>query len=164
MSSNDSTRNRGQSPRDSAAECLLFSVADGRFDREIERVERICPVVKAHFAALSVIHRGWRFDHLWLMDWIPPESPCGLRPERDYGQPGTFPARSGFLISPAPKGQNEIAQGKAKRPPGFVDAWISAPLSSAPSGRDSIATFQPTGRCPGLSPCAPLGQKARNQG
>ena len=56
------TRNRGQSPRDSVSECLLFSVADGRFDREIERVERFCPVVKAHFAALSVIHRGWRFD------------------------------------------------------------------------------------------------------
>ena len=64
----------------------------------------------------------------------------------------------------APTGQNEIAQGKAKRPPVYVGEWISAPLSSAPSGRDAIATFQPTGRCPGLSPCAPLGQKARNQG
>ena len=77
---------------------------------------------------------------------------------------GDSPRAVGFFCFPAPKGQNEIAQGKAKRPPGLVDAWISAPLSSAPSGRESISTFEPTGRCPGLSPCAPLGQKARNQG
>ena len=70
----------------------------------------------------------------------------------------------GFFCFLAPKGQNEIAQGKAKRRPGYDDPWISSPLSSAPSGRDSISTFKPTGRCPGLSPCAPLGQKARNQG
>ena len=158
------TRNRGQSPPVGWRNACFVSVADGRFDREIERVERFCPVVKAHFAALYVIHRGWRFDYLWLMDWIPPESRCGLRPERDDGQPGTVPARWGFFCFPAPKGQNEIAQGKAKRPPGLVDAWISAPLSSAPSGRDSISTFEPTGRCPGLSPCAPLGQKASNRG
>jgi len=39
-----------------------------------------------------------------------------------------------------------MAQGKAKRRPGFIGEWISAPLGSAPSGRDSIATFQPTGQ------------------
>jgi hypothetical protein len=44
---------RGQSPRDSVAECLLFSVADGRFDREIKRFEELCPVVKAPFAPLA---------------------------------------------------------------------------------------------------------------
>ena len=38
----------------------------------------------------------------------------------------------------APKGQNEIAQGRAKRRPGYGSALISAPLGSAPSGRDSI--------------------------
>jgi hypothetical protein len=38
----------------------------------------------------------------------------------------------------APKGQNEIAQGRAKRRPGYIGALISAPLGSALSGRDSI--------------------------
>jgi hypothetical protein len=47
------TRNRGQSPRGGVAECLLFSVADGRFDRKIERFEGLCPVVKAPFAPLA---------------------------------------------------------------------------------------------------------------
>ena len=47
------TRSRGQSPRDSAAECLLFSVADGRFDRKIERFERLFHVVEAPFAPLA---------------------------------------------------------------------------------------------------------------
>jgi uroporphyrin-III C-methyltransferase len=32
---------------------LLFSVADGRFDRKIERFEGLCPVVKAPFAPLA---------------------------------------------------------------------------------------------------------------
>ena len=76
---------------------------------------------------------------------------------------GQSPSDRGFYFS-APKGQNEIVQGKAKRRPGYVREWISSPLSSAPSGRDSISTLEPTGRCPGLSPCAPLGQKARNPG
>ena len=84
--------------------------------------------------------------------------------EGNNEKPGTVPARWGFFCFPAPKGQNEIAQGKAKRRPGYIGAWISAPLSSAPSGRESISTFETTGRCPGLSPCAPLGQKARNRG
>ena len=37
------TRHRGQSTRGGVAECLLFSVADGRFDPEIERFEGLSP-------------------------------------------------------------------------------------------------------------------------
>ena len=81
-----------------------------------------------------------------------------------WQETGDSPRAIGFFHFSAPKGQNEIAQGKAKRRPGYIGEWISAPLSSAPSGRDSISTFEPTGRCPGLSPCAPLGQKASNRG
>ena len=55
-------RNRGQSPRGEVAECLLFSVADGGFDSEIERFEGFCPVAPFPFATLSMIHRWWRFD------------------------------------------------------------------------------------------------------
>jgi hypothetical protein len=47
----------------------------------------------------------------------------------------------------APKGQNEIAQGRAKRRPGYISALISAPLGSALSGRDSI-TPRNRGRSP----------------
>ena len=77
---------------------------------------------------------------------IPPGSPCGLRPGRDGKKLGDSPRVVGVFCFPAPKGQNEIAQGKAKRRPGYIGEWISAPLGSAPSGRDSIATFQPTGQ------------------
>jgi len=52
------TRNRGQSPRDRVAESSLFSVADGRFDPEIERVEGLRPVVDAPFAPLSKSSTG----------------------------------------------------------------------------------------------------------
>jgi hypothetical protein len=52
------TRNRGQSPRDSVEECLLFSVAGGRFDRKIERFEGLYPVAKAPFAPLATSSTG----------------------------------------------------------------------------------------------------------
>ena len=45
----------------------------------------------------------------------------------------------------APKGQNEIAQGKAKRRPGYISALISAPLGSAPSGLDMIRAHRTQG-------------------
>ncbi len=77
------TRNRGQSPRDRVAECLGVSVAGGRFDREIERFEGLCPVVKAPWcASLLIIHRWWRFAYHRLMAWIPPVSRCGMPLER----------------------------------------------------------------------------------
>jgi hypothetical protein len=45
----------------------------------------------------------------------------------------------------APKGQNEIAQGKAKRRPGYGSALISAPLGSALSGRGMIRAHRTQG-------------------
>ena len=85
--------------------------------------------------------------------------------------------------SAAPKGHIEIAQGKAKRRPGDADARCDeAPRKCQPSIRPSPQRakhrcvgfladgFRPfragmrfdapiPGRCPGLSPCAPLGHK-----
>ena len=52
------TRNRGQSPRDGVADCLLFSVADGRIDRKIQRFEGLCPVVDAPFGPLATSSTG----------------------------------------------------------------------------------------------------------
>jgi hypothetical protein len=52
------TKTRGQSPRGGVAECLLFSVADGRFDRKIERFDGLCPVVDAPFATLATSSTG----------------------------------------------------------------------------------------------------------
>ena len=45
----------------------------------------------------------------------------------------------------APKGQNEIAQGKAKRRPGYIGALISAPLGSALSGLGMIRAHRTQG-------------------
>ena len=45
----------------------------------------------------------------------------------------------------APKGQNEIAQGKAKRRPGYISALISAPLGSALSGLGMIRDHRTQG-------------------
>jgi hypothetical protein len=45
----------------------------------------------------------------------------------------------------APKGQNEIAQGRAKRRPGYISALISAPLGSAPSGLGMIRAHRTQG-------------------
>jgi hypothetical protein len=52
------TKTRGQSPRDGVADCLLFSVADGRIDRKIQRFERLCHVVDAPFARLATSSTG----------------------------------------------------------------------------------------------------------
>ena len=46
----------------------------------------------------------------------------------------------------APKGQNEIAQGKAKRRPGYISALISAPLGSALSGLGMIRAHRTQGK------------------
>ena len=50
----------GDSPRANAwrIACLLVSVADGLFDRKIERFEGLCPVVEAPFAPLSTSSTG----------------------------------------------------------------------------------------------------------
>jgi hypothetical protein len=40
------------------ADCLLFSVADGLFDREIEWFEGLCPVVETSFAILATSSTG----------------------------------------------------------------------------------------------------------
>jgi hypothetical protein len=45
----------------------------------------------------------------------------------------------------APKGQNEIAQGRAKRRPGYISALISAPLGSALSGLGMIRVHRTQG-------------------
>jgi hypothetical protein len=37
---------------------MLFSVADGRFDPEIERFEGLCPIVDAPFARLATSSTG----------------------------------------------------------------------------------------------------------
>jgi hypothetical protein len=39
-------------------ERLLFSVADGRFDRKIERFEGLCPFVEAPFVPLATSSTG----------------------------------------------------------------------------------------------------------
>ena len=47
----------------------------------------------------------------------------------------------GFLISPAPKGHNEIAQGKAKRRPGCVPGFfptVEWPSDAVRVGDESI--------------------------
>ena len=82
----------------------------------------------------------------------------------------------------APKGQNEIAQGRAKRHPGWYAIALGKPkpqFAKALKGRNMLALidappvppFQGLGcfvrtesqggasLCPGLSPCAPLGHK-----
>jgi|694.fasta_scaffold11704_17 hypothetical protein len=51
-------RRRGQAPRGGVAECWLFSVADGRFDRKSEWFEGLCPVVDAPFATLATSSTG----------------------------------------------------------------------------------------------------------
>jgi hypothetical protein len=51
----------------------------------------------------------------------------------------------GLLISPAPKGHHEIAQGKAKRRPGCVPAFfptVAWPSEAVRVGDDSIAFIQ----------------------
>ena len=59
----------------------IVSVADGRFDSEIERFEGLCPVAKAPWcASLDIIH--WWCAYQRLMARIPPGSLCGLRPDR----------------------------------------------------------------------------------
>ena len=144
------TRSRGQSPRDGVEECLIFpSLARKRGQSPRSRVflRRLQLAGKKP----GTVPARWGSGMLALFPSLTRNS-------------GTVPARWGVFCFPAPTGQNEIAQGKAKRRPGYIDALISAPLSSAPSGRESISTFEPTGRCPGLSPCAPLVQKTRNRG
>jgi hypothetical protein len=47
--------------------------------------------------------------------------------------------------STAPKGQNEIAQGRAKRRPGYISALISEPLGSALSGLGMIRAHRTQG-------------------
>ena len=45
----------------------------------------------------------------------------------------------------APKGQNEIAQGKAKRRPGYGSVWVDAPRGSALSGLGRIRAHRTQG-------------------
>ena len=45
----------------------------------------------------------------------------------------------------APTGQNEIAQGKAKRRPGYGSVWFYAPRGSALSGLGRIRAYRTQG-------------------
>ncbi len=54
----------------------------------------------------------------------------------------------------APKGQNEIAQGRAKRRPGYGSAWVDAPRGSALSGLGRIRAHRTQGVALGY-PLAP---------
>ena len=45
----------------------------------------------------------------------------------------------------APKGQNEIAQGRAKRRPGYGSGWVDAPRGSALSGLGRIRAHRTQG-------------------
>jgi hypothetical protein len=47
------TGNEGQPPEMGWRNACLVSVADGLFDRKIERFEGLCPVVEAPFALLA---------------------------------------------------------------------------------------------------------------
>jgi len=66
-------------------------------------------------------------------------------PSTDFGAASAIAARNRrqsphdkVCDVPAPKGQNEIAQGRAKRRPGYGSVWVDAPRGSALSGRNSI--------------------------
>jgi len=105
------TRSRGQSPRDGVEECLIFpSLARKRGQSPRSRVflRRLQLAGKKP----GTVPARWGSGMLALFPSLTRNS-------------GTVPARWGVFCFPAPTGQNEIAQGKAKRRPGYIGAWIS---------------------------------------
>jgi hypothetical protein len=73
-------RKPGTTPRGGMADGSLFSVADGRFDPEIERFEGLDHVAKAPFAPLATKSTGGGSaltSNRWLGSVGDPRADCG---------------------------------------------------------------------------------------
>ena len=92
------TRNRGQSPRGGVAECLLFSVADGRFDPKSNGLKGSAP--------------SWK-PPLRLLRHHPPEVALRLPPAN-----GSDP--SGIPVRTAPRTGWQETRGQSPRGGGFL--------------------------------------------